>query len=116
MADHRSYQEFYRRSLEPVEFWREQAKLIHWHTPFKEVLEYSKPPFAWWFVGGETNLCYNALDRHLPERAHQRALIYISTETGEERGVPADGPRAGARAGVANECLHSSSVSTRPQS
>jgi len=49
------------------------------------VLDYRRPPFARWFVGGETNLCYNALDRHLAARGDQRALVYISTETGEER-------------------------------
>ena len=85
MAHRASYREFYRRSLEPVAFWGEQAKLIHWHKPFDEVLDYSKPPFARWFVGGETNLCYNAVDRHLAERAGQQALIYVSTETGDER-------------------------------
>jgi propionyl-CoA synthetase len=44
------------------------------------VLEYSRPPFARWYVGGETNLCYNALDRHLAARAEQEALVWISTE------------------------------------
>ena len=47
---------------------------------FKKVCDFSKPPFAKWFVGGETNLCYNAVDRHLPLRANQPALHYISTE------------------------------------
>jgi propionyl-CoA synthetase len=44
---------------------------------------FRQSPFARWFVGGETNLCYNAVDRHLPERADHDALVYISTETGE---------------------------------
>ena len=38
-----------------------------------------------WFVGGQTNLCHNAVDRHLKERGHQPALIYVSTETGQEQ-------------------------------
>ncbi|MCB1892304.1 MAG: propionate--CoA ligase, partial [Rhodocyclaceae bacterium] len=80
------YQEFHRRSIEDRDaFWSEQAKLVDWHKPFGQVLEYSKPPFAKWFVGGETNLCHNAVDRHLKDRASQPALIYISTETGEEK-------------------------------
>ena len=80
------YREFHRRSIEQKDaFWGEQAQLIDWHKPFGQVLDYAKPPFAKWFVGGETNLCYNAVDRHLKERAGQNALIYISTETGEER-------------------------------
>ena len=51
----------------------------------RAVLDYSRPPFAKWFVGGQTNLCYNAVDRHLPARGEQKALVYISTETGEQR-------------------------------
>jgi propionyl-CoA synthetase len=49
------------------------------------VLDRSNPPFARWFVGGKTNLCYNAIDRHLAARAQQNALVYVSTETGIER-------------------------------
>ncbi len=81
-----SYAEFHRRSIQDREgFWAEQAKLIHWHKPFSEVLDYSRPPFARWFVGGETNLCYNAIDRHIAARGDQKALVWISTEVGESR-------------------------------
>ena len=81
-----TYQEFHRRSLADRDaFWREQAALIEWHTPFSAVLDYSKPPFAKWFVGGRTNICHNAIDRHLATRGEQKALIYISTETGQRR-------------------------------
>ena len=81
-----SYKEFYRRSIEDRDgFWAEQAHLVHWHKPAAKILDYSRPPFARWFVGGETNLCYNALDRHLADRGAQRALVFISTETGDER-------------------------------
>jgi propionyl-CoA synthetase len=80
-----TYQEFYRRSLEQRDdFWAGEAQLIDWHKPFEQVLDYSRPPFAKWFAGGELNLCHNAIDRHLPERSGQPALIYISTETGRE--------------------------------
>jgi len=83
MATHR---EFHRRSITDRDaFWRDEAALIDWHTPFSAVLDYSKPPFAKWFVGGRTNICHNAIDRHLATRAEQKALIYISTETGQER-------------------------------
>jgi propionyl-CoA synthetase len=81
-----AYREFHRRSIADREgFWAEQAELIDWRKPFSKVLDYSRPPFAKWFVGGETNLCHNAVDRHLGARARQTALIYISTETGEEK-------------------------------
>ncbi len=79
------YREFYRQSLDNIDqFWSDQARLIYWNKPFDRVLDYSKPPFARWFVGGQTNLCYNAIDRHLPNRASQNGLIYISTETGQK--------------------------------
>ena len=81
-----SYSDFHRRSIEqPDAFWAEQAKLVDWHKPFASVLDYSRPPFANWFVGGETNLCHNAIDRHLAARAEQKALVYISTEVDQER-------------------------------
>ncbi|HYL23937.1 MAG TPA: AMP-binding protein, partial [Burkholderiales bacterium] len=78
--------DFHRRSLEERDgFWREQAALIDWRRPFRQVLDYSRPPFARWFVGGETNLCHNAIDRHLAARAQQPALVWISTEVNETR-------------------------------
>ncbi len=79
------FSEFHRRSLDDREgFWSEQARLIDWKTPPVQVLDYSNPPFARWFVGGTTNLCHNAVDRHLKDRADQAALIFVSTETNEE--------------------------------
>ena len=81
-----TYQEFHTRSIsDPSGFWGEQSTLIDWHTPFAQVLEYSRPPFARWFVGGRTNLCHNAVDRHLETQGDAAALIYVSTETGEEK-------------------------------
>ena len=80
-----SYAEFHRRSIEDRDaFWRDEAAMIEWHTPFDTVIDQSKPPFAKWFVGGRTNLCHNAVDRHLSARAEQPALIFISTETGQQ--------------------------------
>ena len=74
------------RSLKEREaFWAEQAKTIDWTKPPQQILDYSKPPFSRWYVGGETNLCYNAIDRHLASRGQQAALVYISTETNEEK-------------------------------
>ena len=77
-----NYAEFHRRSIEDRDaFWRDEAALIDWQTPFETVLDHSQPPFSRWFVGGRTNLCHNAVDRHLAQRAEQPALIFISTET-----------------------------------
>jgi len=81
-----SYRDFHRRSIDdPEGFWAEQAKLVHWQKPFGKVLDYSRPPFAKWFVGGATNLCYNAVDRHVGGRGKQKALVYISTERNKEQ-------------------------------
>ncbi len=81
-----SYAEFYRRSLEDRDgFWAEQARLIDWQRPPQTICDYSHPPFTNWFAGGTTNLCHNAVDRHLKDRPDQPALIYVSSETGAER-------------------------------
>ena len=76
----------HRRSINAKEaFWAEQAALIDWFEQPSQVLDFSNPPFARWYVGGKTNLCHNAIDRHLKDRAEQKALVYISTETNEEK-------------------------------
>jgi propionyl-CoA synthetase len=81
-----TYADFHRRSLEDRDgFWTEQAAGIDWHTPFTRVCDHSHPPFAKWFVGGTTNLCHNAVDRHLATRPDQNALIFVSTEVQQER-------------------------------
>jgi propionyl-CoA synthetase len=81
-----NYQAFHQRSIQQRDaFWTEQAQLVDWEKPFEQVCDYSKPPFAKWFVGGRTNLCHNAVDRHLKDRADQNALIFVSTETDTEK-------------------------------
>ncbi len=81
-----TYKEFHARSVsDPEAFWAGEAKRIHWHKPFDQVLDHSKPPFRSWFKGGLTNLCHNAVDRHLEARASQKALVWISTEVNQEK-------------------------------
>ena len=81
-----AYAAFHQRSITDRDaFWAEQAQLVDWHRPFDRVCNYDKPPFARWFEGGLTNLCHNAVDRHLKDRAEQNALIFVSTETDVER-------------------------------
>ena len=81
-----TYKEFHQYSIEqPDAFWTEQAQLIDWKEPFTQVCDFSRPPFAKWFVGGKTNLCHNAIDRHAAKRPDDRALIFVSTETDEEK-------------------------------
>jgi len=79
------YAEFYKKSINQRDaFWSEQARLIDWQQAPRQICDYSQPPFARWFVGGTTNLCHNAVDRHLKDRAEQAALIFVSTETDQE--------------------------------
>ena len=77
---------FHARSLADRDgFWNEQAALVDWRTSPRQVCDFSRPPFAKWFVGGTTNLCHNAVDRWLPSQADKPALIFISTETDTEK-------------------------------
>jgi propionyl-CoA synthetase len=80
------YGELYNWSVtDPTSFWQGQAEAIHWQTPFQTVCDFTNPPFARWFVGGKTNLCYNAVDRHLETRANQPAIFFHSSELGTEQ-------------------------------
>ena len=65
VASMSDYEAAYRRSIEdPQGFWGDAARELHWFTPWTEVLEWDAPD-AKWFVGGRTNLCYNAVDRQV---------------------------------------------------
>jgi propionyl-CoA synthetase len=77
------YERVYARSLEdPEGFWAEAAEDINWTRRWDQVLDASNPPFYRWFVGGEMNTCYNAVDRHVENgRGDQPALIYDSPVT-----------------------------------
>ncbi len=81
-----SYADFHRRSIDDRDaFWAEQAQRIDWETPPQQICDYSNPPFARWFVGGRTNICHNAVDRHAAVRPDDAALIAVSTETNTEK-------------------------------
>ena len=83
-----SYRALYERSIhERDTYWAEQASRIHWHRPFDTVCDVSNPPFVKWFDGGLTNLCHNAVDRHVHDRADQAALVFVSTETHTEETI-----------------------------
>ena len=79
------FSDLYNQSINDKQaFWGEQAKRIYWHQQPTQILDDSKLPFAKWFVGGETNLCYNMVDRHLENRAEQDAFVWVSTEINAE--------------------------------
>ncbi|KJS32667.1 MAG: propionyl-CoA synthetase [Desulfatitalea sp. BRH_c12] len=82
-----AYDDSYNRSInDPEAFWGEAAEQIVWTRRWDKVLDGSRAPFYRWFVGGELNTCYNALDVHVEQgRATQAALIYDSPVTGTIR-------------------------------
>ncbi|WP_396657485.1 acetate--CoA ligase [Microbacterium sp.] len=81
--------ELYEQAAEDLEgFWAERAReLVHWHTPFTEVLDWNNPPFAKWFADGELNVAYNCLDRHVEAGIGDRVALLWEGENGDERRV-----------------------------
>ena len=77
------YDEAFQKSLtDPEGFWGKAAEDCHWYKKWDKVLDDSRKPFYRWFVGGEINTCYNALDYHIDNgRGDQLALIYDSPVT-----------------------------------
>jgi acetyl-CoA synthetase len=81
------YRDLYQRAEgDPEKFWGELAeKELHWFEKWSQVLDWSNPPFAKWFVGAKTNVSYNCLDRHLDgPRADKPAIIWEG-EPGDRR-------------------------------
>jgi len=68
-------------------FWAAQARELHWHTPFTQVLDWSNPPFASWFADGELNVAYNCLDRHVEAGNGERVALLWEGEPGDSRHV-----------------------------
>ncbi|HXF01929.1 MAG TPA: acetate--CoA ligase, partial [Arthrobacter sp.] len=67
-------------------FWAKQARdVLSWDTDFTQALDWSDAPFAKWFVGGELNAAYNALDRHVENGLGDRVAIYFEGEPGDTR-------------------------------
>ncbi|GAC1417145.1 MAG: propionate--CoA ligase [Burkholderiaceae bacterium] len=83
------YAEYYSQSInDPQVFWANAAQAIDWHRPFTQVLDYTEPPFAKWFIGGQTSLCHNAIDRWVATQPEAPALITVTTEKAE--GAPVE--------------------------
>ena len=72
------YDAMYKQSVEnPEKFWAEHGKRLHWSKPYTQVkdVDFSDNARIRWFYDGKLNACYNCVDRHLPARANQTALI-----------------------------------------
>jgi acetyl-CoA synthetase len=87
------YKEMYDRSInDPDGFWGEQAEQFHWFKNWEKVREYNynrndgKVDIKW-FIGGKTNITYNALDRHLDTRGDQPAIIWEGNEPGTDKTI-----------------------------
>ena len=84
-----TFDKIYQSSIDnPDAFWAEAAEQIHWYKKWDQVLDDSDAPFYRWFTGGKTNVCYNAVDRHV-EQGHgdQLAIIYDSPITGSQQKI-----------------------------
>jgi len=80
--------ELYSRAAADREaFWADQARELHWNTPFTEVLDWTNPPFAKWFADGELNVAYNCLDRHVEAGNGDRVALLWEGENGDERAI-----------------------------
>jgi acetyl-CoA synthetase len=72
---------------DPQAWWAKQARELHWFKPWDTVLDDSNPPFYKWFLGGELNVSYNCLDRHVEAGRGSRVALHWRGEEGEERDV-----------------------------
>ena len=83
------YEEMYARSItDPAGFWGEAGKRIDWFTPYTKVKDISWDSHhvaIKWFEDGETNVAYNCIDRHLPKRANQTAIIWEGDNPNESK-------------------------------
>src|SRR3954449_12635606 len=68
-------------------FWAEQAEALHWDQKWDQVLDWSNPPFAKWFIGGKLNVSYNCVDRHVEAGNGGRVAFHWRGEEGEERDI-----------------------------
>ncbi|WOC60328.1 acetate--CoA ligase [Paenarthrobacter sp. AT5] len=81
-----SADEYAKADADRPAFWANKAReLLTWSKDFDQALDWSNPPFAKWFVGGEVNAAYNALDRHVENGLGDRVAIYFEGEPGDTR-------------------------------
>ena len=86
-----SYEAKYKESVNNNEkFWADEGKRIHWFKPYtkiKEVIYSTKKVSIKWFYDGTTNVSYNCIDRHLPKRAKQTAIIFEGDDPKESKNI-----------------------------
>jgi len=91
LIDEKKYREMYAASLaDPIKFWEQQGKRIDWIKPYSKVKDthYSKEHVSIkWYADGTLNACVNCIDRHLPSRAQQTALIWEGDEPNQQKTI-----------------------------
>ena len=68
-------------------FWADAAHRLSWSADFSEVLDWSNPPFARWFTGGQLNVAYNCVDRHVERGLGDKVAIHFVGEPGDRRDI-----------------------------
>ncbi|WP_376790065.1 acetate--CoA ligase [Thermoflexus sp.] len=82
----KDYPSLYQRAMQDLEaFWAERAEELDWFRKWDRVLDDSGKPFYKWFVGGQINICYNAVDRHMKTWRRNKVALYWEGENGERR-------------------------------
>ena len=85
-ANVKEYNELYKKSITQREqFWEEQANNLEWYKKWDKVLDASKKPFYKWFVGAQTNIIHNAIDRHLKTWRRNKLAYIWEGENGDVR-------------------------------
>ncbi|WP_433714748.1 acetate--CoA ligase [Nocardia sp. CA-084685] len=74
-----------RAAADRLEFWAEQARRLHWHQPWTQILDWSDAPVAKWFVDGKLNVAYNCVDRHVLDGYGEQVAIHWEGEPGDSR-------------------------------
>ncbi len=68
-------------------FWETQARRLTWEKEWDQVLDWSNPPFAKWFVGGRINVAYNCVDRHVEAGHGDQVAYHWEGEPGDQRTI-----------------------------
>jgi acetyl-CoA synthetase len=80
-------EEYEEAAADRLAFWARQARRLDWSKEWDQTLDWSKPPFAKWFVGGQLNVAANCLDRHVTAGRGDRVAIYWEGEPGDARTI-----------------------------
>ena len=90
LMDRDTYEKWYEQSInDPDTFWADRAReFLDWKTPWDTVSDWDfNEGRATWFQGATLNVCYNCVDRHLPERANQTAIIWEGDEPDQDKHI-----------------------------